>query len=141
MPSSGNGSTLAMSASAAITHLRALFGTDRFSVQASSDIGNRERVGVLTDRVAALMTDQVDLHKTGCRVVPLRPGADRDGVLEQRTGLGVATATQRHRSPVRRQALVHRGRRHGRQSGGQFVADVELTEAPQRCLLYTSDAA
>ena len=78
------------------------------------------------------MADQVDLYKTGCRVVPLRPGADRDGVLEQRTGLGVATATQRHRSPVRRQAPVHRGRRHSRQSVGQFVADVDLTQAPQR---------
>ena len=33
MPGSGNGSTLVMSASAAITQYRALFGADRFSVQ------------------------------------------------------------------------------------------------------------
>ena len=33
IPSNGNGMTLAMSANAAMTHLRALFGTDRFSVQ------------------------------------------------------------------------------------------------------------
>ena len=33
MPSSGNGRTLAMPANGAMTHVRALFGTDRFSVQ------------------------------------------------------------------------------------------------------------
>jgi hypothetical protein len=33
MPGSGNGSTLVMSASAAITQYRALFGADRFCVQ------------------------------------------------------------------------------------------------------------
>ena len=32
MPSSGNGSTFTISSRAASTHVRALFGTDRFSV-------------------------------------------------------------------------------------------------------------
>lgn len=78
------------------------------------------------------MADQVDLYKTGCGVVPLRPGADRDGVLERRTRFGVATAAQRHRTPARRQVPSSVGRRLSRQSVGQFVADVDLTQAPQR---------
>ena len=52
MPGSGNGSTLVMSASAAITQYRALFGADRFSVQAGAGGRDSQRVGVLTDRVA-----------------------------------------------------------------------------------------
>jgi len=32
---------------------------------------------MITDRVAALVADQVDLHKPRHRIVPLRPGADR----------------------------------------------------------------
>src|ERR1035437_3706205 len=96
------------------------------------DVGHRQRVGVLTDCVASFMADQVDLHKPGRRVVPLCPGPDRDCVLEQRPRLGVAAPPQPHRSPVRRQAPVHRRRRHAHQRPGQLVADVELTEAPQR---------
>ena len=49
---------------------------------AGGDVRDSQGVGVFTDRVAALMADQVDLHKTGCRPVPLRPGPDRDRVLE-----------------------------------------------------------
>ena len=56
---------------------------------AGRDVGDRERVAVLPDRVAALVTDQVDLNEPGDGVIPLRSGADRDRVLEQRPGLGV----------------------------------------------------
>src|SRR5664279_3286817 len=45
------------------------------------DVGDGERVAVLTDRVAAFVADQVDLDEPGHRVVPLCPGPDRDRVL------------------------------------------------------------
>src|SRR5665647_2848718 len=84
---------------------------------ASGDVGHRQRVGVLTDRVASFMADQVDLHKPGRRAVPLRPGPDRDCVLEQRPRLGVAAPPQPQPIPVRRLApdrdgLRLRGRSH-----------------------------
>jgi len=42
------------------------------------DIGDRERETVLARGVASLVADQVDLDEPGHRVVPLRPGSDRD---------------------------------------------------------------
>jgi hypothetical protein len=54
------------------------------------------------------MADQVDLHKPGRRVVPLCPGPDRDGVLEQRPRLGVAAPRNliAARSGARRRSIV-----------------------------------
>jgi|SRR5665811_234950 len=80
IPGSGNGSTLAMSCAAPglVRHRPVLRPT-------CGDVSNRERVGVLPDRVAVFMADQVDLHKPGHCVVALRPGPDRDRVLEQAT--------------------------------------------------------
>jgi len=69
--SSGNGRILTMSSKGATTHLRALFCTDRFSVP-GRDVGHGERAGGLTLGVAALMTDQVDLHEPGDHVAHVR---------------------------------------------------------------------
>ena len=87
---------------------------------------------MLTDRVAALVPDHVDLDEPRRRVVPLRPRADRDRVLEQRPRLGAATPAHRHRRPVRGKPSVHRRRRHHQQRRSQLIADIELTEPAQR---------
>src|SRR5674476_956687 len=71
-----------MAGQAPLTQRRGLPSTVALSVTVQG-------VGVLPDRIAALMSDQVDLHETGHHVIPLRPGPDRDGVLQQRTRLGV----------------------------------------------------
>ena len=46
------------------------------------DICNGQGVGLLTDPVGALMSDHVDRHETAHRAIALRPGTNRDGVLE-----------------------------------------------------------
>ena len=50
---------------------------------AGGDVGDGQRVGVLTGGVAAVVADQVDLDEPGHRVVPVRPGPHRDLALEQ----------------------------------------------------------
>ena len=62
---------------------------------AGGDIGDGQRASVLTGGVAAVVADQVDLDEPGHRVVPVRPGADRDLALEQRPRLGVRAALER----------------------------------------------
>ena len=71
--------------------------------------GQAERVGVLTCGVAALVADQVDLNEPRHRVVPVRPGPDRDLAFQQRPRLGVAAALELARAPFRRQAAVDGG--------------------------------
>src|SRR5919201_605516 len=82
-----NGMNLVISSRATTPVLRALWGTDRFLRPAGRDVGHCQRVGVIIQGVTALVTDQVELYEPGHRVVPRRPGPDRDGVLEQRTRL------------------------------------------------------
>jgi hypothetical protein len=69
---------IAISSSAAMTHRRALFLTERFWRPAGRDVGDRQGVAVIAEGVAAFVPDQVDLDEPGHGVVPLRPGADRD---------------------------------------------------------------
>ncbi len=53
-----------------------------------------DRLGetVFARRLAALMANQVDLHKPGDRIVPLGPGADRNLRLQQCPRLGMGPA-------------------------------------------------
>jgi hypothetical protein len=44
---------------------------------------------MLTERVAALVADQVDLDEPRHGVIPFRPRPDRDRILQHRPGLGV----------------------------------------------------
>jgi hypothetical protein len=71
--------------------------------------GQAERAGVLTCGVAALVADQVDLNEPRHRVVPVRPGPDRDLAFQQRPRLGVAAALELARAPFRRQTAVDGG--------------------------------
>src|ERR1700739_567138 len=109
MPRMGKGITAVMSSRAAMTHLRALVGTLRFSVQpVATSVTVRVQTcspgvpAVMADpvdldenraRVApapapAVMADQVDLDETRHRVVPVGPRAQRDLTLEHGAGLG-----------------------------------------------------
>ncbi len=45
---------------------------------AGGDVSHGQGVGVIPDRVAALVADQVDLDEPWHRIIPLRPGPDRD---------------------------------------------------------------
>src|SRR5674476_421250 len=113
-----------MAGQAPLTQRRGLPSTVALSVTVQG-------VGVLPDRIAALMSDQVDLHETGHHVIPLRPGPDRDGVLQQRTRLGVvrprnvspALSGASRRSIVAADITVS--------AAATLVADVQLTKAPQ----------
>ncbi|WP_200837455.1 hypothetical protein [Ruania rhizosphaerae] len=104
--------TSVISSSAVMTHVRALLRNARFWRPPGGDVGDGdgEGVGVLSQGVAALVADQIDLDEPRHGVVPLRPGADRDLVLEQRPGLGVRVTSQRQFRAVSGQAAVHRGR-------------------------------
>jgi len=93
--------------------------------------GPPDRLARLTFGVAALVTDQIDLHEPGHSVVPLSPGPDRDLALQQRPRLSVGAALQGHRGPRRSEPPVHRRGRHHHQQASQLVADVELVEPSQ----------
>src|SRR5512144_3279013 len=71
---------------------------------AGGDVGDGQRPGVLTGGVAAVVGDQVDLDEPGHRVVPVRPGPDRDLALQQRAGFGARAALQLVLAPFAGQA-------------------------------------
>lgn len=83
---------------------------------------------MIADCVAALVADQVDLDEPWFRIVPLRPGADRDLRLEQRPRFGVAATSQLVFLPFRSQAPVDGGCGHPHQQRGGLVVDVQLPE-------------
>ncbi len=89
---------------------------------ARCDVGHREGEAELPERVPALMSDEVDLEKARCLLVPLRPGANRDLGLEQRAGLGMGAAVGREQSPGGREATVDRGGRHRDEAAGLNIA-------------------
>jgi hypothetical protein len=89
------------------------------------------RVWQKSPRVAALVTDQVDLHEPWLVLVPLRPGTDRDLGLEQRAGLSPGPASQRQPGPLAGQPPVDRRSGHRHQPGGDIVADAQLAGPAQ----------
>lgn len=98
---------------------------------ATGHIGHAERVGVLAARLAALVTDEVDLDEAGSCLVPLGEGAHRDLTLEQAARLGVAHALEAQAPAFAGQQAVDGRRRHGKQLLAHLIRELEFAVALQ----------
>ena len=93
---------------------------------AGGDVGHREGEAELAEAVAALVADQVDLHKARDRVVPLGPGADRDLGFQQGPRLGVGPSARDQFRPLAREFAVDRRGAHAHQQAGLLVGELKL---------------
>ena len=89
-PRIGKGKTVRRGRSAAGTQIAALFGTERLIVQpVAMSVIVRVKQNSPKEFPPSCPTRSIST-KPGTRLVPLRPGPDRDLGLEQAPGLGVA---------------------------------------------------
>ena len=73
------------SSNAAISHLRALLGTNRFRT-IRWHVSDRRRVAVIANRLAAIIPDQVDFDESGHFMVPACPGTGGRSHSRERQG-------------------------------------------------------
>jgi len=95
------------------------------------NVRNRQGETVFTRRVAALMADQVNLHKPEDGIIPFGPGADQNLRLQQCSRLGMGPLPRHHRESFRSQPAVDRGRTHAHQQGRFRIREVQLTITAQ----------
>jgi hypothetical protein len=97
IPRIGNGNRPNACCSAASTHFWAFVRHGAVHRPAGGDICDGQREAVLPGRGAAFVADEIDFHEPGHRVVPIRPGPDRDLGLQQGPGLRMEPAPQYQR--------------------------------------------
>src|SRR5665647_462049 len=101
----------------------------RSQVNDRRDVSHGEGEAELPARVAALVTDQVDLHKARTVLVVIGPGPHRYPRLQQRPRLGMAAALEDQRGPGSGQPAVDGRRGHGDQQDRGVIIDVQLAMA------------
>lgn len=78
------------------------------------------------------MADQIDLHTPGHRVIPVRPGADRDLRLQQAARLGMRPTPRQHLRPLQRQPPVDGGRADPAQQRRLLIGERDVPVAAQQ---------
>jgi len=107
---------------------------------AGRDIGDRPRVTVIPHSVAALVSDQIDLHEPRRRVVPVSPGrAATQTSAASGSGSGTSAANpawcgcvrEAASWPDRERADGPSSPRHADQQHRSLLGDLQLVQAPQ----------
>jgi hypothetical protein len=124
IPSSGNGSARDL-LYRGVHPFAGRVGDRPILGRAGGDVGDRQCVPVFADRVAALVSDRVDLDRNGHDIFPA-PGCGSSSATGQGARFGVRTAAQDVFLAFRRQPPIDDGRGRGRPAGDQCRNNVQI---------------